>query len=77
MFESLAGWGTFLAEIAKYIGLKKLREHSDRYAVLEKELLEESQKDYTQRDDLRFVAICKEMAICREAFIRDMQLKDK
>lgn len=77
MFESLAGWGLFLAEIAKMIGIKKLREHSDRYAQLEKELLEESQKDYTQRDDLRFVAICKEMAICRDAFLRDAQLGDK
>jgi hypothetical protein len=77
MFEALAGWGVFLAEIAKYVGLKKLREHSDRYAQLEKELLEESQKDYTQRDDLRFVALSKEMAITRDAFLRDMQLKDK
>lgn len=77
MFEALAGWGVFLAEIAKMVGLKKLREHSDRYAELEKQLLEESQKDYSQRDDLRFVAICKEMAIVRDAYLRDMQLKDK
>jgi hypothetical protein len=77
MWEAIGGWGVFLAEIAKYIGLKKLREHSDRYEELEKELLKESQKDYTQRDDLRFVALSKEMAIVREAFLRDMQLKDK
>lgn len=76
MFEMLGGWGVFLAEIAKYVGLKKLREHSDRYAELEKALLEESQKDYTQRDDLRFVALSKEMAITRDAFLRDMTLKD-
>lgn len=77
MFEALSGWGVFLAEIAKYVGLKKLREHSDRFAELEKELLEESQKDYAQRDDLKFVALSKEMSIVREAFLRDMQLKDK
>lgn len=72
----LGGWGTFLAEIAKYIGTKKLREHSDRWAKLEKELLEENNKPYDQRDDLRYVAIYKEMAIVREAFLRDLQLKD-
>lgn len=77
MFEALAGWGVFLSEVAKYIGVKKLREHSDKYAELELELLEESQKSYDQRDDLKFVALFKEMALVREAFVRDMQLKDK
>jgi len=76
MLEALSGWGIFLAEVAKYIGVKKLREHSDKFAKLELELLEEAQKPYDQRDDLRFVALSKEMAIVREAFIRDMQLKE-
>lgn len=76
MLEALAGWGVFLAEVAKYIGVKKLREHSDKYAKLELELLEEYQKPYEQRDDLKFVSLSKEMNIVREAFLRDMQLKD-
>jgi len=76
MFEALAGWGVFLAEIAKYIGLKKLREHSDKYTKLEKELLEEYEKPYDQRDDLKFVSLIKEMGIVRDAFQRDMQLKE-
>lgn len=72
----MGGWGVFLAEIAKFIGVKKLREHSDKFAKLELQLLEESNKPYDQRDDLRFVALSKEMAIVREAFLRDINLKD-
>ena len=76
MLEMLSGWGVFLAEVAKYLGVKKLREHSDKYAKLELELLEESQKPYAERDDLKFVSLSKEMVIVREAYLRDMQLKD-
>lgn len=76
MLEALAGWGVFLAEVAKYLGVKKLREHSDKYAKFELELLEEYQKPYEQRDDLKFVSLVKEMNIVREAFLRDIQLKD-
>lgn len=77
MLTALAPWGTFLAEVAKYIGVKKLREHSDKFAKLELELLAEANKAYDQRDDLKFVALSKEMEIVKEAFLRDMQLKDK
>jgi hypothetical protein len=77
MLSSLAPWGVFLSEVAKHLGLKKLREHSDKFTKLELELHAESLKPYDQRDDLRFVALSKEMEIVKEAYLRDLQLKVK
>jgi Skp family chaperone for outer membrane proteins len=72
--EFLMGWGNLLAEVAAYIGLKKLREHSDQYTKLELELKKEFEKPYAERDDLKFVSIKRELAIIRAAFERDMKL---
>lgn len=69
------GWGKFLGEVAAYIGVKKLREHSDKYTKLELELKKEFEKPYDQRDDLRYVSLKRELAIVRDAFERDMRLE--
>ena len=71
------GWGKLLGEVAAIVNTKLLRAHSDRYLKLELELKKELEASFEARDDVRIMSLRKELAIVREAFIRDIKLKEQ
>lgn len=70
------GWGKFLGEVAQLVNTKVLRKHSDRYLELELELKKELETSYEQRDDVRVMSLRKELALVREAFQRDLKVRE-
>ena len=70
------GWGKFLGEVAQLVNTKVLRKHSDRYLELELELKKELETSYEQRDDVRVMSLRKELTLVREAFQRDLKVRE-
>lgn len=76
MTDLTFGWGKFLGEIAQIINTQQLRKYSDQYMKLELELKKELETSYEQRDDVRIMSLRKEMAIVRDAFQRDLKVRE-
>lgn len=70
------GWGKFLGEVAQLVNTQVLRKHSDRYLELELQLKKELETSYEERDDLRIMSLRKELALVREAFQRDLKVRE-
>lgn len=76
MTDLTFGWGKFLGEIAQIVNTQILRKHSDKYMQLELELKKELEASYEARDDVRIMSLRKEMAIVRDAFQRDIKVRE-
>jgi hypothetical protein len=76
MTDLTFGWGKFLGEIAQIINTQQLRKHSDEYTRLEYALKKELETSYEERDDVRIMSLRKELAIVRDAFQRDLKVRE-